>query len=87
MCSAEDRKKQLQLSNAFIAGERILNVKFRHNSHVSFIDEDGEKAEGSIVSVGPIEPEPVYTVERSDGNGDEEVKESLIKLLYDPHEK
>jgi len=70
-----------------MAGEFILDVKYRHNSHVSFIDEDGNKAEGWIVSVGPVEPEPVYTVERSDGGGDEEVKQSVITLIFDPHEK
>ena len=86
MSTAEDRKKQLQLSNAYMAGEKIFNVKFRHNSQISFVDEAGEKAEGWIVGVGPVEPEPVYTVERSDGEGGEEVKESLIELLSDPHE-
>jgi len=38
------------------------------------------------VSVGPIEPEPVYTVERCDGGGDEEVLESKLELILDPHE-
>ena len=87
MSKLEERKKQLELSNAYLSGEKIFGVKFRHNSHVSFVDEHGNKAEGWIVSVGPIEPEPVYTVERSDGQGDEKVLENKIELLFDPHEK
>jgi|GEM_PF-2594354 len=85
MSTLEDRKRQLKLSNAYMAGELILGVKFHHNSHVSFIDEEGNKVDGWIVSVGQIEQEPIYTVERCDGCGEEEVKQSDITLLFDPH--
>jgi len=86
MTNLEDRKHQQDLSKRYVAGEKILGDKFRHNSHVSFTDESGQDAEGWIVGVGPIEPETVYTIERSDGLGDEEVRESVVKLLSDPHE-
>ena len=36
--------------------------------------------------VVPLQPEPVYTVECSDGSGDEQVPESKIELILDPHE-
>lgn len=87
MSTLEERKRQLRLSNAYMSGELILGVKYRHNSQVSFTDEEGDKAEGWTVGVGPIEPEPIYTVERSDSGGDKEVKQSVITLLFDPHEK
>lgn len=87
MSNLEDRKRNLELSNAYISGEKICGVKYRHNSHVSFQDTDGKSYEGWIVSVGPIEPEPIYTIERTDGSGNQEVKESIIELIYDPHEK
>lgn len=87
MSSADDRRRQLELSNAYLSGEKILGVKFCHNSHVRFIDAEGKKAEGWIVSVGPIEPIPIYTVERSDGHGDDEVPETNVELIFDPHEK
>lgn len=87
MSTADDRKRQLELSNAYLAGENVLGVKFRHNSHVRFVDADGKKAEGWIVSVGPIEPLPIYTIERSDGQGDEEVVETNVGLISDPHVK
>lgn len=87
MSNLENRKRILELSNAYLSGEKICGVKYRHNSHVSFQDTDGKLYEGWIVSVGPIEPEPIYSIERTDGSGDQEVKESLIGLIYDPHEK
>ena len=43
--------------------------------------------DGWIVAVGPLEPEPIYTVERGDGGGDEEVPESKIELISDAHEQ
>ncbi len=87
MSTLEEGKRQLKLSNAYMAGELILGVKYRHNSQVRFTDEEGEKAEGWVVGVGPAEPEPIYTIERSDGGGDEEVKQSEITLIFDPHEQ
>ena len=87
MRDARDIKSERDLSNAFMAGERIFGIKFRHNSHVRFVNDDGAQAEGWIVGVGPIEPEPIYTIERSDGDADEEVPESKIELLFDPHER
>ena len=82
----QDTKTQIAMGNAFLAGERIAGIKFRHNSHVRCDDSEGVTFEGWIVSVGPFEPEPVYTIERSDGGGDEEVLQSKVVLLHDPHE-
>ena len=86
MSNVEDRKRHRDLSKRYLSGEKILGVKFRHNSRVSYTAESGKVAEGWIVVVGQVEPEPVYTIERSDGSGDEEVRESVVKLLFDPHE-
>ncbi|MCR9055411.1 MAG: hypothetical protein NXI26_26455 [bacterium] len=86
MTSIEDRKRELKLSNAFLGGERILGVKYRHNSQVTFSDADGSRVLGWIVSVGPVEPHPIYTVERTDGQGDVEIAESELELVFDPHE-
>lgn len=86
MPSPDEIKQRRMLKNAFLAGERILGIKFRHNSLVAFVSADGIRFEGWIVSVGPIEPEPVYTIERCDGGGDEEVLESHLELILDPHE-
>ena len=87
MTSIEERKRQLALSNAYLGGELILGVKYHHNSFVEFTDSRGKRTEGHIVSVGPVEPEPIYTVERNDGGPDEEVLESAIRVLFDPHEE
>lgn len=86
MPTSDEIKTRRDLNNAYLAGERIFGVRFRHNSHVAFRDQDDLRVEGWIVSVGPIEPEPIYTIERCDGNGDEEVSESRIHLILDPHE-
>ena len=86
MPTPEEIKERSRLNNAFLAGEKILGIKFRHNSHVAFVGADGIRCDGWIVSVGPIEPKPVYTVERRDGGGDEEVLESKLELILDPHE-
>jgi hypothetical protein len=86
MPSPDEIKQRRKLNSAFLAGERILGIKFRHNSQVAFIGTDGIRCEGWIVGVGPVEPEPVYTIERCDGGGDEEVLESKLELIVDPHE-
>jgi hypothetical protein len=86
MPTPEEIKERSRLNNAFLAGEKILGIKFRHNSQVAFVGEDDIRSEGWIVAVGPIEPEPVYTVECCDGSGDEEVLESKLELILDPHE-
>ena len=86
MPSPDEIKKRRELNNAFLAGDRIHGIKFRHNSRVAFVGADGDRCEGWIVSVGPIDPEPVYTVECCDGNGDEDVLESKLELILDPHE-
>lgn len=86
MPTPEEFKKHRELSNAFLAGERILGIKFRHNSLVAFVGAAGTRCEGWIAGVGPIEPEPVYTIERCDSTGDEEILESKLELILDPHE-
>ena len=87
MPTSDEIKKRNDFNNAFLTGEKILGIKFRHNSLVAFQAQDGGRFQGWIVGVGPIEPEPIYTVERSDGGGDEEVLQSRIELITDPHEK
>ena len=86
MPTPEEIKERSRLNNAFLAGEKILGIKFRHNSQVAFVGADRVRNEGWIVAVGPIEPEPVYTVERCDGGGDEEILESKLEIILDPHE-
>ena len=86
MPSTDEIKKRRILTDAFLAREKILGIRFRHNSHVAFVGADGSRCEGWIVSVGPFEPEPVYTVERCDGGGDEEVIESKLELILDSHD-
>jgi hypothetical protein len=86
MPSPDEIKERRILNDAFLAGERILGIRFRHNSHVAFSGADGVRCEGWIVSVEPAKPEPIYTVECCDGSGDEEVLESKIELILDPHE-
>lgn len=86
MPSPNEIRNQRDLSNAFLAGQKILGIKFRHNSLVAFVASDGIRSEGWIVGVGPIEPEPTYTIEHCDGSGDDEILESNLVLLLDPHE-
>jgi hypothetical protein len=86
MSSPDEIKKHRDLNNAFLTGERILGIKFRHNSLVAFIGASGDRCEGWVVSVGPIEPEPVYTVECRGARGNEEVLESKLTLILDSHE-
>jgi hypothetical protein len=82
----EKRKRYRDLSARYLGGEQLPGVRYRHNSHVSFANEAGKTVEGWIVAVEPRTPEPVYTIERSDGLGDEEVRESEVQLILDPHQ-
>lgn len=84
MPTPDEIKNRRDLNRAFLAGEKILGIKYRHNSRVAF-EEDGRRVEGWIVGVQPINPEAIYTVERCDGGGDEEIVESRIELILDPH--
>ena len=86
MPTPEEIKKRCSLNNAFLTGEKIPGIKFRHNSQVAFVAAKGVRCKGWIVGVGPTEPEPVYTVECCDGSRDEEVLESKLELILDPHE-
>jgi hypothetical protein len=86
MSSPEKIKKRRTMNDAFLAGVRIFGIRFRHNSRVAFTGADGVRCEGWIVSVEPVEPEPIYTVELCNGGGDEEVLESKMELILDPHE-
>ena len=86
MPSPDEIKERRNLNDAFLAGEKILGIKFRHNSHVAFFCADGVRCEGWIVSVEPLQPEPIYTVECCDGSGDEEVPESKMELILDSNE-
>jgi hypothetical protein len=74
-----------RLNRAFMRGERTLGIKFRHNSKVAFEGANGCTIEGWIVAVIPFHPDPIYTIERSDGGQDMEISESKLRLLVDPH--
>ena len=87
MPSPDQNKERLKLNNAYLAGEKIPGIKFRHNSRVAFIGADDVRCEGWIVGVEPLQPEPIYTIECCDGSEDEEVAESKLELILDPHEK
>ncbi|ALZ75289.1 hypothetical protein [Rheinheimera sp. F8] len=80
-----NRAEYRQLNEAFLNGELILGIKYRHNSQVSIIDEDGERVTGWIVGVDTHDSEPIYTIEISGGDPNYEVKQSEIVLLHDPH--
>jgi hypothetical protein len=82
-----ERNRLSKLSKAYVSGERIPGIRFRHNSLVTFVGTDGVAHEGWIVRVEAIEPEPVYTVERRDGNEDAQLRESNLELIHDPHER
>ena len=75
MPSPDKNKERFKLSGAFRAGERIFGIKFRYNSRAAFFSADGVRCEGWIVSVEPLQPEPICNVEYCDGSGDEEVSE------------
>jgi len=83
MTTLDEKRAWLGASNKYLSGEALPGVKYLHNSEVLFTGEDGTEVRGWIVAVGPIEPEPLYTVERVDGAGDEEVPESRLKLVGD----
>jgi len=69
-----------------LKGIKILGVKFSHNSHVSFFDFNEVKVNGWIVAVEQTNLGFLYTIEREDREPDEEVLESKLVLLSDPHE-
>ncbi len=85
MSKADERRKQQKLSTAYVKGEKLPGIRFRHNSQVSFRDTAGKTVEGWIVGVDPGKSIPIYNIERCDHLPDEEVAESNLTLLFDPH--
>lgn len=81
MPSLNEIKERRKLNDAFLAGEKILGIKFRHNSQVAFFCADGVRGKGWIVGVEPLQPEPIYTIECCDGSEDKEVPESKMELI------
>lgn len=80
-----NRAEFRHLNEAFLNGELILGIMYRHNSQVSILDEDGERVTGWIVGVDTRGSEPIYTIEISGGDPNYEVTQSEIVLLHDPH--
>jgi hypothetical protein len=74
----EERKKQANLNSAWLAGEKIEGLRFRHNSTVRVTLADGTTMTGWIVAASVDGPKPIYTVEAQDGSGDMECFESAI---------
>jgi hypothetical protein len=75
----EERKKFAKLNSAWLEGEKIDGLLFRHNSTVRVTLADGTSMIGWIVAASFDGPEPIYTVEAEDGSGDIECLESAIK--------
>lgn len=84
MDTLKERRAWLEASNKYLSGDALPGVKYLHNSEVLFTEEDGTEVRGWIVAVGPVEPEPIFTVERADGGGDEEILEGRLTLVGDP---
>ena len=80
-----DRKEHKRINDAFLGGELIFDIKYRHNSEVRVTYDEGNLVIGWIVGVDTNGPEPVYTIEIKGGDPNYEVKESGIELLHDPH--
>lgn len=80
-----DRKEHKILNDAYLRGDLILGVKYRHNSHVKVTGENSDTISGWIVGVELQEPEPIYTIETEDGDPCFEASESKITLIHDPH--
>ena len=80
-----DRKEYKRINDAFLDGELIFGIKYRHNSEVRVTDDKGNKVIGWIVGLDTNGREPIYTIEISGGDPNYEVKESEIELIHDPH--
>lgn len=77
----EDRKRFAQLKRAWLSGEKIDDLQFRHNSMVEVTLSDGTTKTGWIVAASVDGPEPIYTVEGRHGSGDIECQESALKKV------
>jgi len=77
----EDTKRFAQLNAAWLAGQKIDGLQFRHNSIVVATLPDGTTKTGWIVAASVDRLEPIYTVETQDGSGDIECPESTIKSV------
>ena len=65
---------------AWLRGERIERFKLRYNERVRIVRGPEKGSIGWIVGVDPhATPEPVYTVETSDGESNAEYLESFIE--------
>jgi hypothetical protein len=77
----EPRKRFAQWNAAWLAGEKIDELRFLYNSIAQVTLPDGTIKTGWIVAATVDGPEPVYTVEIQDGSGDIECSESALKSV------
>ena len=69
------------MKRAWLAGEKIDDLQFRHNSIVEVTLSDGTTKTGWIVAASVDGPGPIYTGEARDGSGDIECRESAFKKV------
>jgi SAM-dependent methyltransferase len=73
-------KPSLEQCNAFLAGERLPEVNFRHNDYVRVVTGPHAGVFGSLISVEQLGSDPVFVVELEVG-GDAQVSQSALTLI------
>ena len=64
------KEKSDQQYSEWLGGQKIAPLKFIHNSVVEAALPDGTVKIGWVVSANVNSPEPIYTIELTDGSGD-----------------
>ena len=77
----EDRKIFAQLNAAWLAGKKLDDLKYLHNSIAEATLPDGTTKIGYIVAATVKGTEPIYTVEAQDGSGDIQCPESSLRIV------
>lgn len=69
----------LELNQAFLAGESIQGLRFRHNGYASVLSEPHAGLAGSLVSLLSLDLEAMFVIELEPGM-DAEVTQNDIQL-------
>jgi len=73
-------KPSLQQGNAFLGGEALPGVRYRHNDYVRVLEGPHSGDTGSLVSLEELGTDPLYLVEL-ESQQDAAIRQSALELI------
>jgi transcription elongation factor len=72
-------KPSMQQANAFLSGELLEGVRFRHNDYVRVINSPNSGDAGSLISIEELGTDPLFLIELQ-SRQDAKTRQSALEL-------